>query len=252
LLLRVLDTTDAALQRARLELTFDDQPPVTVPLGDFFGGGPGVSPHESWPLSVRADGTFVSRWCMPFARRATLRVQDSPGIQGEARVESAPFGPRSLYFRAEWRPSESLATRPFRDWTLLDARGGGVYVGNALVIRNPAGARWWGEGDDKVYVDGEAFPSLFGTGTEDYYGYAWSTPELFTRAFHGQTHVEGPGFGGRFAMNRFHSLDAIPFSRSLRFDLELWHWEDTTVALSAMAYYYSGPTPSEPAPPPRR
>jgi hypothetical protein len=241
LVLRVRDTSDEALRRARLSLTFDDEPPVETPLGDFFGGGPGLSPHNTLPLEVRADGTLRSRFVMPFQKRALLVVRGSPGIEGEMSVEPWEWDAHSLYFRAAWQPSQRTATRPFRDLTLLSLRGQGVYVGNAFSLRNPTGARWWGEGDDKVYVDGEHFPSLFGTGTEDYYGYAWSGITAFSRAFHALTRAEGPGFGGRSAMNRFHFLDAVPFTSDFRFDLELWHWEELEVSWDAMAYYYVRP-----------
>ena len=103
-------------------------------------------------------------------------------------------------------------------------------MGTLLNVENPPDAAWWGEGDEKIYVDGETFPSLFGTGTEDYFGYAWSTPERFEHAYHAQTATAGNGFGGLYSMNRFHVLDPIPFSRALRFDLEIWHWSDTSIA----------------------
>ena len=109
-----------------------------------------------------------------------------------------------------------------------------------LHIWNPRGG-WWGEGDEKISIDGEAFPSLFGTGTEDYFGYAWSTPEPFAHAYHAQTAAPGQGFAGFFSMNRFHILDPIPFSRSLRFDLEIWHWSDTSIAADALLYWYARP-----------
>ncbi len=88
---------------------------------------------------------------------------------------------------------------------------------------NPVSA-WWGEGDEKIYVDGEPFPSWFGTGSEDYYGYAWSDPKPFQHAYHNQTRCDGPGNRGRTSVNRFHILDAIPFTKSFRFDMEFWHW----------------------------
>jgi hypothetical protein len=248
LVLRVRDTSDEALRGARLSLAFDDEPLVEAPLGDFFGGGPGLSPHDALPLEVRADGTFVSRFAMPFQKRAVLVVRGSPGVEGEVSVEPWEWDAQSLYFRAAWQPTERAATRPFRDLTLLSVRGQGLYVGNAFSLRNPEGARWWGEGDDKTYVDEERFPSLFGTGTEDYYGFAWSGTTPFSRAFHALTRAEGPGFGGRSALNRFHFLDAVPFTKALRFDLELWHWEGLEVSWDSMAYYYVRPGAEQLAP----
>ena len=76
-----------------------------------------------------------------------------------------------------------------------------------LHIWNPQGG-WWGEGDDKFFVDGEKFPSSFGTGSEDYFGYAWSSPVLFQHAYHNQTHNDG-GSKGHVSANRWHIPDAV-------------------------------------------
>ena len=87
-----------------------------------------------------------------------------------------------------------------------------------------------------------SFPSLFGTGTEDYFGYAWSSTERFEHAYHAQTATAGRGFSGLYSMNRFHVLDPIPFARALRFDFEIWHWTDnTSIALDATVYWYARP-----------
>jgi Protein of unknown function (DUF2961) len=134
-----------------------------------------------------------------------------------------------------------LPTRPFRDWHVGTLEGTGHQVGTMLDVENPPSTAWWGEGDEKIFVDGEAFPSLFGTGTEDYFGYAWSTPEPFAHAYHAQTRAPGASFAGQFSMNRFHVLDPIPFTRSLRFDFEIWHWSDTSIAADALLYWYARP-----------
>jgi hypothetical protein len=106
--------------------------------------------------------------------------------------------------------------------------------------------KWWGEGDEKIYVDGESFPSHFGTGTEDYYGYAWCFPGLFTHAYHSQSRCDGPGNYGRTSVNRFHILDRIPFRESFRFDMELWHWhEQCKVNMAVTSYWYARPGGSD-------
>jgi len=108
-------------------------------------------------------------------------------------------------------------------------------------VANPV-RDWWGEGDEKIYVDGEAFPSFFGTGSEDYYGYAWSSSELFSHAYHNQSRCDGPRNYGHTSVNRFHNLDDIPFSKRLRFDMENWHAEASTkTARSAVSYWYARP-----------
>ena len=145
-----------------------------------------------------------------------------------------------MHFHAKWR-AETLKTRPFRDWTYCDLKGKGVFVGDMLSLTNPVTA-WWGEGDEKIFVDGESFPSWFGTGSEDYYGYAWSDPKPFQHAYHNQTRCDGPGNRGRTSVNRFHILDAIPFTTSFRFDMEFWHWTpNIDVPHAATSYWYARP-----------
>jgi hypothetical protein len=243
--LRIRDTTEAALRRATITLTIDGEVTVQAPLGDFFGTGPGLSAYESLPFSLAQNGACVCRWPMPFQKSATLLIKQSPGIEGELGVDPTPWTERSLYFHATWRPELVAATRPLRDLRMSNLRGSGLYVGTMFNLTNPAGARWWGEGDEKMRVDGEGFPSIFGTGTEDYFGYAWSTAERFSHALHAQTRAGVGGFDGPFSMNRFHTLDAVPFSKAFEFDLELWHWEDTRVTWSAMVYYYARPGTKE-------
>jgi hypothetical protein len=243
--LRIRDMSEVALRRATITLTMDGEVTAQVPLGDFFGTGPGLSAYESLPFSVAESGICVCRWPMPFQKSATLVVKQSPGIEGELWVEPAPWTERSLHFHATWRPEAVTATRPLRDLRMSKLRGSGLYVGTMFNLTNPPGARWWGEGDEKMRVDGERFPSIFGTGTEDYFGYAWSTAERFNHALHAQTRAGVGGFDGAFSMNRFHTLDAVPFSKEFEFDLELWHWEDTRVSWSAMVYYYARPGTKE-------
>jgi hypothetical protein len=238
------------LRSTYLIVTFDDEQTIQAPLVDFFGTGPGWNPYSSLPMTVGADGTLLCRFPMPFRRRAHLEVRrQQPGgveISGEVVVDPRPFDSDSLLFHARWHPAETVPTRPFRDWNLATIAGRGHLVGTVLNVNNPPGVAWWGEGDEKIYRDGEAFPSIFGTGTEDYFGYAWSSTERFAHAYHAQTSATGPGFAGGFSMNRFHILDPIPFGKSLRFDLEVWHWSDTTVTMDALVYWYARPQGGHP------
>jgi len=232
------------LRSTRLAIAFDDEDAVDTPLIDFFGTGPGWNMYTSLPMTV-GDGVLVCRFRMPFARRATVTIKRTqPGsiaVAGSVAVAAAPFGTDSLLFHAGSRERQVFPTRPFVDWHVAGLEGHGQYVGTLLNVENPPGAGWWGEGDEKISVDGEAFPSLFGTGTEDYFGYAWSTPERFEHAYHAQTAAAGMGFSGQWSMNRFHVLDPIPFARALRFDLEIWHWTETSLPVDATVYWYARP-----------
>ena len=122
----------------------------------------------------------------------------------------------------------------------MTAKGRGIFAGVSFNLDNPVRA-WWGEGDEKIYVDGENFPSWFGTGSEDYYGYAWCFPKLFTHAYHSQSRCDGPGNFGRTSINRFHILDRIPFTQDFRFDMEIWHWKKCLINASVLACWYAAP-----------
>ncbi|MCC7493283.1 MAG: DUF2961 domain-containing protein [Fimbriimonadaceae bacterium] len=243
---------DQALRSTVLVAEFDGQPCVWAPVGDFFGSGVGVNVFQDWWRAVQADGTMLCRWTMPFARRARLRLVNlgRQPVDAAVRVVTGPWtwDQRSLHFRADWRAEYPLNTRPMIDWNYLTATGQGVYAGDSLAVMNPVGA-WWGEGDEKIYTDGETFPSHFGTGTEDYYGYAWCCPEPFTGPFHAQPRCDGPGNFGHTTVSRVRLLDGIPFERDLRFDMEVWHWAACEVAYAVTTYWYARPGASDTIPP---
>ena len=100
---------------------------------------------------------------------------------------------------------------------------------------------WWGEGDEKIWVDDDTFPSLFGTGTEDYFGQAYCSPEIYNHPYRAQSLAAG-GFSaakGLFSLLRAHVLDPIRFSSKLKFNLELWHWDEAAqVTFDTVAYFY--------------
>jgi hypothetical protein len=129
------------------------------------------------------------------------------------------------------------------DWNYLIANGRGVYVGDTLTVFSPAAA-WYGEGDERVYVDGEKFPSHLGTGTEDYYGYAWGMAEHFSSPFIAMPERDLKGrdnWMGFTTTSRIRALDAIPFETSLKFDMEIWNWADCQVGYSATSFWYARP-----------
>jgi hypothetical protein len=230
-----------------LVATFDGarQPQIWCPLGDFFGSSPGFEPYASLPFEVgRAANEMRAWWYMPFEKSAVVEVRnlgkEAYWLDLDATTGQHTWTDRSMHFHAKWR-AETLKSRPFQDWEYCDLTGKGVFVGDMLSLVNPVSA-WWGEGDEKIYVDGERFPSWFGTGSEDYYGYAWSDPKPFQHAYHNQTLCDGPGNRGRTSVNRFHILDAIPFAKSFRFDMEFWHWTpNIDVPHAATSYWYARP-----------
>ena len=149
-----------------------------------------------------------------------------------------------MLFHATWRqeyPIQTKAQEGICDWNFVQIKGNGVYVGDTLAIHNGCGA-WWGEGDEKIWVDGDKFPSIFGTGTEDYYGYSYGDRGVFFEApFHAEPRWEGNRNRGHVTNTRSRGLDAIPFRHHLTMDLEIWHWEATTMAYAATTYWYARP-----------
>ncbi|MGQ9696821.1 MAG: glycoside hydrolase family 172 protein [Armatimonadota bacterium] len=245
---------ESALRQTHLTFRFDSRgPQVDCPLGDFFGTGPGANPYTSLPCTVTKEGELRSRWVMPFRQAAVMSLANLSEQPVRVFVQAA-VGPyrwtaQSCHFYARWRADFDVPTRPFRDMRWVEVSGAGRYVGSTLEITNPW-SDWWGEGDEKIYVDGEAFPSYFGTGTEDYFGYAWGSPQLYTHAYHAQPRCDGPGTFGHNSEVRWHLFDDIPFAKGIIFDLELWHWREGRVPIYArMAYYYAKPGAVDDHPP---
>ncbi len=170
-------------------------------------------------------------------------------VEGKALVSPWKWDDRSMYFHATWRQLTKVpsfregTTKPEEgafDVNFVEVAGQGVYVGDTLTVFNGADA-WWGEGDEKIFVDGEVFPSHIGTGTEDYFGYAWCRPEFFASPFHAQPTGAGNLTAGFSVNSRYRALDAIPFTKSVKFDMELWHWANTVVNYAPATFWYARP-----------
>ena len=263
------DSLSELLARSLLVMEWDQQgPAVMAPLGDFFGSSPGANEFSSLPFTVKRTDQgvkLVSRWVMPFQEKAVIKVKNQAGIplrlQARVRVRPGRWEEDSLYFHADWREWNKMETRPFHDLPVVAVSGQGHFVGLEMNVRNPMEYFWWGEGDEKVWVDGEDFPSIFGTGTEDYFGYAWCFQYVkFTHAYHGVSlptkewlvvpqAVPVPYFWEWLSKTTAHAavvsqyrwqiLDTIPFDQELRFYMELWHHRHTTVDINTVAYWYA-------------
>ncbi|TAH34649.1 MAG: DUF2961 domain-containing protein [Planctomycetota bacterium] len=251
--LAAVQDVPAMLRSVRLHITSGDSetPLVDCPVGDFFGAGPGLVPFATYYAGISADGKCYSR--LPLTYSGDLHVRftnegtEPANLRTEVWFDRVRSGPLTL--RAAWKQERDFATRPMRDYRVLEAEGPGRFIGCSLSVRNPV-REWWGEGDEKFYVDGESFPSTFGTGTEDYFGYAWCSPELFSHPFHAQARCDGPGNYGFTSVNRYQIGDHVPFQKSFTFDLEVWHWnESARMDYATVAYWYAAPTAKHGLPP---
>lgn len=247
---------ELALRQTVLHIICDDHPwgQVQSPLGDFFGAAPGINPYVSLPFSVHPDGTMTCRFVMPFAENMTLKIQNlgdhEISIQGQVQaIDYSWDKERSMHFRARWRVDHELiaSNQAVQDLPFLIAHGQGVYVGSTSYILNPNQVptpygNWWGEGDEKILVDDDKVPSIFGTGSEDYYNYSWSSPDIFYFPFCGQPRNDGPGNRGFVTNFRWHVLDPIPFCEHIRFFMELFSHEHTPgLSYARIGYHYARP-----------
>ncbi|MCH5373983.1 MAG: DUF2961 domain-containing protein, partial [Planctomycetes bacterium] len=140
---------DAALRGIILRVSFDGQPCIETPLGDFFGSAPGINAYESLPLGMTGDGQMYCHWFMPFQQSAVLELinttQTDASLTGEFALKPYTWNDRSMHFHAKWRGEFDVPTRPMIDWNYLSARGQGVFAGVMFAIDNPV-KDWWGEG----------------------------------------------------------------------------------------------------------
>jgi len=207
-----------------LKITWDgqSQPAVWCPLGDFFGTAPGVNKYKSLVTGMTDEGWYAL-WYMPFDKSALVELvnEDTTARAVEFEIVHAPLArnfSQQAYFHLKWhRDTQTLPTDRWPDWTMLETTGRGRFCGVMLHVWNPLGG-WWGEGDEKFFVDGEKFPSTIGTGSEDYFGYAWCHPGLFQTAYHCQTMTQQNH--GHQSVLRWHVVDNVPFQKSFEACIE--------------------------------
>ncbi len=201
-----------------------EHPSVQSPLGDFFGVGHGAyANYSSAVATVSSHGrSRTCYWRIPFKKHIKVTItNDHPSEEVDSfyyyldwqKHDSLPED--TAYFHAEYR-QEMPATAG--NYTLLETEGRGHYVGTVHSAQQVE-LGWHGEGDDFFYIDGAETPQLRGTGTEDYFNDAWGFRE-FSTPYHGVSLYEGVFPGDRVTAYRWHITDPIPFSTSLKVDIE--------------------------------
>ena len=226
-----------ALRSCILYIFFDDAvtPQVASPVGDFFGAAPGINPYDSYPFSVLEDNSMVCRFIMPFKKSARFIVKNPTDedirLSGNIHFRKYDWKEgKSMYFITRWKMDHGLtaSNTSIADIPYYTVSGQGRLVGAAAFIYNPSNAvtswgNWWGEGDEKIYIDNRSFPAFFGTGSEDYFNYSWSSESIFQYPYCGQSRNDGPGNRGYVSNYRWHILDDLFFRDFLSFYMELFH-----------------------------
>lgn len=221
-----------ALRSTILEMTFDGIPAAWCPVGDFFCSPDKINPFQTWNRTVLPDGTMVCRYVMPYAESGRIRLinlQDKPlTVWLDIKTDDWKWDDRSMHFYSAWKPVGTLPGDKFVDLNFIDIKGKGVIAGDALTVLSP-GHGWWGEGDEKIFIDeadiNRKFPSHFGTGTEDYYGWAGGVVPTGRDTFSipiGSNVCNGNPAdpSGYNICTRNRILDAITFTNRLKFDME--------------------------------
>ena len=249
----------------------EETPSVEVPLGDFFCNGHGLRCNvNSVPVAVNPVGAFNCYWPMPFRKRAYISIENQRQDPIFAFFYQITYAltevpENAATFHAQWR--RSMTTREYPEHVILDGvKGHGHYVGTYLAWTQFSNG-WWGEGEIKFYLDGDTdYPTICGTGTEDYFGGAWCfgggkgriATETYSTPFLGYPLCRNePGEVPRHGLYRWHVLDPIRFQRDLKTTVQALGWwpnrvfEPLTDDISSVAYWYQaephGPFPELPA-----
>jgi hypothetical protein len=206
----------------------NERPAVEAPVGDFFANCFGARREViSLPVVVEDADSYNCFWQMPFGKSARIEIVNQSEkpisllyynidwIKKERLPEDTP------YFYAQYR--QEYPVQKGRDYLLLETIGKGHYVGTVLSVRTRSPA-WFGEGDEKIYIDGEAKASIWGTGTEDYFLSAWGLKTTSTPYF-GVPYFDQWGIvGGHTSAYRWHIHDPIVFNTGIKVTLEHFGW----------------------------
>ena len=244
-----------------LRMYWDDEkePSVEVPVGDFFAMGWGkYAQLSSLPICVNPGSAFNSYWPMPFRHKAKITMEnldDQPlTLFYQIDYTQAPVPDDAAYFHAQFRRVNPL---PYKQvYTILDnVKGKGQYVGTYMAwgVHNNG---WWGEGEIKFFIDGDKeFPTINGTGTEDYFNgsYGFENPvtkqyQEFSTPYSGMVQVLKPDGKDisqeRFGLYRWHITDPVRFDSDLSVTIQALGWQSggrympLTDDISSVAYWY--------------
>ena len=242
-----------------LRMYWDDEkdPSVEVPVGDFFAMGWGKYARiSSLAVCVNPGSGLNSYWPMPFRRKAkiTLENLDSKPMTLYFQVDytQAPVPKDAAYFHAQFRRTNPVPSKQV--YTIVDGiHGKGQYVGTYMAwgVHNNG---WWGEGEIKFYLDADSeFPTINGTGTEDYFNGAYDFEvngkyEEFTSPYSGLAQVIRPDglyqSQERFGLYRWHIVDPVRFDHDLRVTIQDLGWQSggrylpLSDDISSVAFWY--------------
>jgi hypothetical protein len=235
-----------------LRFYWDDEetPSVKVPLTDFFAVGHDVLARvDSLAVIVNPRSALNCYWPMPFRRRAVVTftnewMRDLQLLAYQITYAETEVPDDAGYFHAQWR--RAVTDRAHPEYTILDSvRGHGQYVGTFLAWTQLSQG-WFGEGEIKFFIDGDKeFPTICGTGTEDYFCGSYGFPETYSTAYVGNV-LEHRGKDGppKWSLYRWHIMDPIRFEQDLRVTIQALGWwpnqryQPLSEDIASVAYWY--------------
>lgn len=259
-----------AFRKVILKIYFEESkyPSVNVPLGDFFGLGHGESKNfVSEPLQMSPENGrgLNSWWPMPFKKACKIEVINECDLTlmlyYYIDYVKKTHNEDICYFGAIWHrecPTKGKDYHLFIDrneflfqgnnvdgkenYVVLDIVGEGHYVGCNINIHNLSDCPdwdWYGEGDDFIYIDNEEYPSIHGTGTEDYFNTAWCPTEEYCAPYHGIIKGGKGNWKGKVSYYRYHIMDPITFKKAIKVSIEHGHNNNRSDDWSSTAYFYT-------------
>ena len=224
-----------------LRVFWDDEetPSIEAPIGDFFCMGWNKYAHvNSLAVCVNPGSAFNCYWEMPFRKKCRITMEniadDDMVLYYQINYTLTDVPDDAAYLHAQFRRTNPLPYK--QDYTILEGvTGKGHFVGTYLAwgVNNTG---WWGEGEIKFFLDGDAeFPTICGTGTEDYFcgSYNFENQETkqyqeFSTAYAGLPQVIRPDgvyrSQTRFGMYRWHVMDPVRFESDLRVTIQALGW----------------------------
>jgi len=222
----------------------ETEPSIECPMSDFFACGWGkYSQINSLAVCVNPGSAFNCYWPMPFRKKARVTMENLDDkdmvLYYQINYALTKVPKDAGYFHARFRREDPLKLKG--TYTILDGvQGQGHYVGTYLAweVHSPG---WWGEGEIKFFMDGDGkFPTICGTGTEDYFcgSYNFDTKGLdgknrytvFSTPYSGLAQVLPPDQiyqpGQRFGLYRWHITDPIRFEKDLRVTIQALGWQE--------------------------
>jgi len=217
-------------QEMLLRIYWDDseRPGVEAPVGDFFANSFGRrSEVVSLPVIVEDADSYNCFWHMPFRKSARVEIVNQSDKQISLLyfnidwVKKERMRKNTPYFYAQYR--QEYPVEKGKDYVILDTKGKGHYAGTVLSVRTRSPS-WFGEGDEKIYIDGEEKASIWGTGTEDYFLSAWGLKTTSTPYF-GVPYFDQWGIvGGHTSAYRWHVTDPLVFNSGIKVTFEHFGW----------------------------